>query len=109
MFVGRRGNHESIISVSVKHSVRGTTSEGVVPHIIPDFAWTRDPSRGLNPQPDTPACFFGMTVRAVGHVNNFTTYRPITFHTVDFEGFVASNFEGCLTNFAPRKALKLMA
>ena len=28
-------------------------------------------------------------------------------HTVDFEGFVASNFEGYVTNVAPHKALKL--
>ena len=32
MFAGRRGNIECIISVSVKHSVKGTASEGCVPH-----------------------------------------------------------------------------
>ena len=28
---------------------------------------------------------------------------------MDFEAFVASNFEGCVTEFAPRKALKSIA
>ena len=32
-----------------------------------------------------------------------------TPHTVEFEGFVASKCEGCVTKFAPHKDLKFIA
>ena len=34
--------------------------------------------------------------------------KPPTYRTVEFEGFVASNFEGYVTKFAPHKSLKLI-
>ena len=34
--------------------------------------------------------------------------KPLFYHTVEFAGFVASNFEGYVTKSAPHKALKLI-
>ena len=34
------------------------------------------------------------------------THPILRYHTVEFEGFVASSFEGCVTKFVSQKALK---
>jgi len=49
------------------------------------------------------------TVWSVHRARTGKTGIKVHCHTVEYAGFVASEFEGHVTEFAPHKALKLIA